>query len=340
MTTGARVELSIEEAVARAREKNIDIGVARITPRLTDFTIAGLEANYRINLTSRRTSRTWPQPATNATQGVAAGTNQVTNTRLWNAGFAQNLFRGGGNYNVDLQQQPPRAVERQRVPQPDVQFRHLRSTSRSRCCADSRSTRRARRCGRAASRQQNDEIALQATMATTMANTRNAYWDLVFAIQAVEAAQNSLDISSKLVQDNQARVEIGTLAPIDIKSAEAEQANRRLTLVQAQATVRTSELALKRLIVSGTDDPLWASSINPVDRPAATPEPINVEAAVTRALKERTDLQQSLNNLKVSDINLRQPGRPTRPQLNLTPNYGLSGLGGPTTSRFATRSPA
>ena len=100
-------------------------------------------------------------------------------------------------------------------------------------------------------------------MATTMANTRNAYWDLVFAIQAVEAAQNSLDISNKLVQDNQARVEIGTLAPIDITSAQAEAANRRLTLVQAQATVRTAELALKRLIVSGTDDPLWSSSINP-----------------------------------------------------------------------------
>ena len=142
-------------------------------------------------------------------------------------------------------------------------------------------------------------------MATTVANTRNAYWDLVFAIQAVEAAQNSLDISNKLVQDNQARVEIGTLAPIDIKSAQAEAANRRLTLVQAQATVRTAELALKRLIVSGTDDPLWASSINPVDRPAATPEPINVDAAVARALRERTDLQQSINNLKISDINLR-----------------------------------
>jgi outer membrane protein len=182
--------------------------------------------------------------------------------------------------------------------------------------------------------QQNDEIGVQATMATTIANTRNAYWDLVFAIQAVEAAQNSLDISSKLVQDNQARVEIGTLAPIDIKSAEAEQANRRLTLVTAQSTVRTSELALKRLIVSGTDDPMWASSINPVDRPAATPEPISVEAAVSRALAQRTDVQQSLNNLKVSDINLRLQEDATKPQLNLTLNYGLSGLGGPTTPTF------
>jgi outer membrane protein TolC len=121
------------------------------------------------------------------------------------------------------------------------------------------------------------------------------------------------------------------LAPIDIKSAEAEQANRRLTLVQAQATVRTSELALKRLIVSGTDDPLWSSSINPVDRPAAVPEPINVDAAVTRALRERTDVQQSLNNLKISDLNLQNQVDQTKPQLNLTANYGLTGLGGPFT---------
>ena len=92
--------------------------------------------------------------------------------------------------------------------------------------------------------------------------------------------------------------------------------------MQAQATVRTAELALKRLIVSGTDDPLWTSSINPVDRPAATPEPINVDAAVARALKERTDLQQSMNNLQISDINLQNQVDQTRPQLNLTFNYG------------------
>ena len=159
---------------------------------------------------------------------------------------------------------------------------------------------------------------------------RNAYWDLVYAIQAVEAAQNSLDLANRLVQDNQSRVEIGTLAPIDVVSAQAEAATRRQTLVQAQATVRTSELALKRLIVSGTDDPLWTSSLNPVDRPSATPEPIDLEARrCARAGAMRTDLQQSKNNLKISDINLRNQVDATKPQLNLTANYGLNGLGGP-----------
>jgi outer membrane protein len=326
VTTGPRVDLSIEEAVARAREKNIDIGVARITPRLTDFTIAGLEANYRLNLTSNGSNfQRQTQLPRLTTQGITSPTTQTS--QAWNAGFAQNLWKGGGNYTVNWQNSRVNSPASTNLRNPQLTsgltFSLTQPVLRGFKIDATRASLKTSRIS-----QQNDEISLQSTTSTTMANTRNAYWDLVFAIQAVEAAQNSLDISSKLVQDNQARVEIGTLAPIDIKSAEAEQANRRLTLVQAQATVRTAELALKRLIVSGTDDPLWASSINPVDRPAATPEPINVEAAVARALRERTDVQRSLNNLKISDINLQQQVDQTKPQLNLTANYGLQGLGG------------
>ena len=326
VTAGTRVDLSIEEAVARAREKNIDIGVARITPRLTDFTIAGLEANYRMNVTSTIGKRNNTTAVTNQTQG-GTGTSQTTGTASWQGGLAQNMKWHGGSWtagwtnsrvatsNVFATRNPTfNSGLTGSVTQPLLRGWRIDSTRAS--------------LQTNVISQKNDEITLQSTVSTTMANTRNAYWDLVFAIQAVEAAQNSLDISTKLVQDNQARVEIGTLAPIDIKSAEAEQANRRLTLVQAQSTVRTSELALKRLIVSGTDDPLWSSSINPVDRPAATPEPINVDAAVARALRERTDLQQSINNLKISDINLRNQVESTRPQLDLVGSYGLSGAGG------------
>jgi outer membrane protein TolC len=328
VTAGPRVDLSIEEAVARAREKNIDIGVARITPRLTDFTIAGLEANYRLNLTSSANNNRVTDLPRQSTQGITSPTTSMTQN--WTAGLAQNVWWGGGNYSVSFQNSRRNSPSSTNFRNPQfsssIAFNGTQPLMRG---FKIDSTRAALRTNRIS--QQNDEIALQATTSTTMANTRNAYWDLVFAIQAVEAAQNSLDISNKLIQDNQARVEIGTLAPIDIKSAEAEAANRRLTLVQAQATVRTAELALKRLIVSGTDDPMWSASINPVDRPAATPEPINVEAAVARALRERTDVQQSLNNLKISDINLQNQVDQTRPQLNLTLNYGLSGLGGPFT---------
>ena len=326
VTAGPRVDLSIEEAVTRARERNIDVNVARITPRLTDFTIAGLEATYRPNVTSTIGNRSNTQAITNQTQG-GTGDSQTTGTVSWQGGMAQNMKWHGGSWNAGW--------TNSRVNTSNI-FATRNPTYNSGLTGSITqplwrgwridATRAALQTNRIS--QQNDEIAVQSATGSTVANTRNAYWDLVFAIQAVEAAQNSLDISNKLVQDNQARVEIGTLAPIDITSAQAEAANRRLTLVQAQATVRTAELALKRLIVSGTDDPLWSASINPVDRPAATPEPLNVEAAVARALKERTDVQQSLNNLRISDINLRNQVEATRPQLDLVASYGLTGVGG------------
>ena len=84
---------------------------------------------------------------------------------------------------------------------------------------------------------------------------------------------------------------------------------------------------MKRLIVSGTDDPLWTSSINPVDRPRP-PRADQPRGRGHARAGDRTDLQQSKNNLKISDIDLRYQS--TQPaQLNLTANYGLNGLGGP-----------
>jgi outer membrane protein TolC len=325
VTPGARVDLGIDEAVQRGLERNIDIGVARITPRLTDFTLAGLEANYRLNLTSAVNNVSNTQFPTQTIQGITQ--NTTTSTQNWSAGFAQNLFRGGGNYTLNWNNRRLYSPSNVNIRNPQISSGITASLTQPllrgfRIDA----TRAALQTNRIS--QENDEIALRSTVAGTEASVRNAYWDLIYAIQAVEAAQSSFDLASKLVQDNQSRVEIGTLAPIDVVSAQAEQATRRQTLVQAQATVRTAELSLKRLIVSGTDDPLWTASINPTDKPGTAPEVIDLEAALTRALAERTDLQQSMNTLRISDINLRNQADQTRPQLNLNAVYGLNGIGG------------
>ena len=335
-TPGPKMDLTIEEAVQRATEKNIDIAVARITPRLTDFTILGLEANYRVNLTSALANTSNTELPRQTTQGITEPT--TTSREAWSAGIAQNIWKGGGNYSVSWTNSRfdnPSGVNLRNpqfssgltanVTQPLLRGFRIDTT---------RASLQTNRISRL-----NDDISLNSTTVTTQANVRIAYWDLVFAIQAVEAAQSSFDLAARLVKDNEARVEIGTLAPIDIITAQAEEATRRQALVQQQATLRTAELALKRLIVSGTDDPLWTSSINPVDRPSVTPEPINLEAAVTRALSTRTDLQQTRNNLQISDINLRNQVDLTRPQLNLVGTYGLIGLGGPFLQRTGAVDP-
>src|SRR5690606_15371391 len=118
----------------------------------------------------------------------------------------------------------------------------------------------------------------------TLAAVRSAYWDYVFAIEAVDVAQQSLSLASKLLADNKIRVEVGTMAPMDVVQAEAEEATRQQALTTATATMRTAELALKRLLVSGTNDPLWTQHINPVDRPGFETAAIDVEGAVRSAL--------------------------------------------------------
>jgi outer membrane protein len=325
-TPGPRVDLTIEDAVARGRDKNIDIAVARITPRLSDFSLTALEANYRPNVTSSVFNRSNTTAVTNQTQGSTSD-SLLTRTQSWQAGFSQNMQWHGGSWtagwtnsridssNLFATRNPTyNSGITASITQPLLRGWRIDATR-----ASLQTTRIS---------QQNDEISLQTTVANTVASVRNAYWDLVYAIQAVEAAQNSLDIANKLVADNRARVEIGTLAPLDVRTSESQAANQRLVVVQAQATVRTSELALKRLIVSGTDDPLWTSSLNPTDRPPTTPEPLNVDAAIARALRERTDLQQSKNSLRISDINLQNQVESTRPQLDIVGTYGLSGVGG------------
>ena len=85
---------------------------------------------------------------------------------------------------------------------------------------------------------------------------------------------------------------------------------------------------MKRLIVSGTEDPLWTATINPVDRPSFTPAVLDVEGAVRRALDERTDLQQSRRTLQANDAMLRNLVDLQLPALEFTAAYGMAGIAG------------
>jgi outer membrane protein TolC len=169
------------------------------------------------------------------------------------------------------------------------------------------------------------DIQLRGTLATTVANVRNAYWELVFSMQAVDVAKGSLDLAEKLVQDNKARVEVGTMAPLDVVQSDAEAATRRQAVAQAEAAQGTAEIALKRLIVNGTDDPLWRATITPVDRPEFRSEPLDVETAVRKALASRTDLEQARKTLDSNDVTMKFLHNQTLPALDAVANYGAAG---------------
>ena len=323
-STGTRVELTLDDAVMRALDRNLDIAVERLNPQVQDFNIARLRNAYKPTLNSTIFQQSRVQPPTNQLNGG----NIVTNdTSTYNAGIGQALPWGGGNFNV--------AWNNQKLVTNNT-FANFNPTYNSNLIANYTQpllrglvidTNRQQLKITAISRDIS-ESQLKGTIATTLANVRNAYWELLYATQALEVAKGSLDLAQKLVEDNKARVEVGTMAPLDVVQAEAEAASRRQAVAQAEATLRTSELSLKRMIVNGTEDPLWRSTLEPVDRPTFRPEPLDVEGAVRSALQNRTDLDAARKTVESNDITLRLLHNQTLPALDLIANYQAQGLGG------------
>jgi outer membrane protein TolC len=324
LPVGPVVNLTEEEAVTRARDRNLTLVSERITPQTWDYTMAATRANYQLNLTSSFQNQSQVRVTTDVFSG---GDRVTTDSQNWSAGIAKNMWRGGGSYSVSWTNGRTSSDSQSSTFNPSynsgIAGRFTQPLLRNFKIDSTRAQILTNEVN-----QQIADINLTSQEVSILVQVRNAYWELVYAGQAVEAAERSLELATKLVGDNRARVEIGTMAPIDVVQAQAEAATRRQQLVNAQATLRNNELALKRLIVSGTDDELWRATIKPVDRPTVTAQPIDLEGAVRNALSRRTDLTITKKNLELADISLRAQRNQTLPDLQLIGNYNLAGQGG------------
>jgi outer membrane protein TolC len=332
---GPKVPLTLDDAVKLALDRNLDIAVQRLNPQISDLAYASARSIYYPSLTSTIQSQSQSNPSTNTIAGTGVNqTNDQTQT-LFNGGIAQSIPWGGGSYQATLNN--TRTTTNSLINLYNPRYSPLWSAAyvqpllRGFKIDSTRQQLQITKLSRDVS-----DIQLTATITNTLTSVRNAYWDYVFSIQAVDVARQSVDLAQKLVGDNQTRVQVGTMAPIDVVQAQAQAATAQQNLVGAQATMRTAELVLKRLIVSGTQDPNWNATIDPVERPDFRPETIDVEAAVRRALSQRTDLAIASKDVQMNDVTLKYLNEQTKPQADLNASYGLSGIGGTQIVRTGT----
>jgi len=333
---GVTTALTLDDAVAFALDRNLDIAVQRLNPQLQDISIASAQTFYHPTLTSTLGQTSNSNAPTSQLQLSSGGAGVTNTTFTYNGGLTQNMPRWGGTLQATLNNSRQATNSNNAFFNPQFQsvwtavftqplLRDFRTDAQRRQLQVSRINRDI------------SDVQLRASVTNIVSNVRNAYWDYVYTTQAVEVARQSLDLASKLVQDNQIRVEVGTMAPIDVVQAQAEQATRRQGLVNAESARRTSELALKRLIVGGTEDANWSATLDPVDRPEFRPEPpVDVEAAVRRALSQRTDLEIARKNIQTNNLPLSFLRNQTLPTVDLQVNYGVQGVGGPFLRRSNT----
>ena len=323
------VGLTLDDAIKLALERNLDISVQRLNPQAFDFSLASLRSVYRPTLVSNISQQSQTNPSTSTISGATVGTGIVQGVTIYNGGLSQNLPWGGGSFTATLNNDRRTTTSATALVNPNFSA-NWSATYTQPLLRNFRIDNTRQQLVVTRLNQDISELQLQATIINTVSNVRNAYWDYVFAVQSVEVARRSVGLAEQLVSDNQTRVEVGTMAPIDVIQAQSQAATQRQNLAIAEGTRRTSELVLKRLIVSGTQDPNWAGSIDPTERPDFSPVQVDVTAAVRQALEVRTDLAQVRKNLEVNDTTLKFLTNQTLPQVDLTARYGLAGQGGTT----------
>ena len=317
-------DLTVDEAIERALDRNLGIVVERVNPPLQDLAIAASRSPFLPRVSSGFDLGRSMSPSQSQLEGA-----ERLRTESGNAGFGleQALGWNGGRYTLDW--------TNARTATNNVFFRFNPSFSSNVALSYTQPILRGRsidpqRRRLLVSRLNRDisDIDLRETIANTLADVRRAYWDLVYATASIEVQRQALELAEQLVRENGIRVEVGTLAPIEMVQARAEAAARRESLAAARQQMRTAELALKQLIVSGIDDELWSADINPVDPPLPDQRPIDVDAAIRTALAARTDIERSRRQQDINTVTLRNLANATLPALDLVGSFRLQGQGG------------
>ena len=323
--TGAVVRLSVDEAVRMALENNLGIQAERLAPQITTLAVAQARAAYAPVLFSNFQTRNSTQPPSSF---ITGGSTILTNESFsQNGGLQQNVPWGGGQYSFSLDgaKVTTSAIDSRYNPQlsSNLSARFVQPLLRN-----FKTDALRQQIETSRNNQVIADIGVREQVTATSQAVRNAYFDLIGAIEGHKVALQSLQLAQESLRNNETKVEVGTLAPIDIIEAEAEVASNEEAVINAEARIKTVEDRLRALILNPTQPDFWSLRIEPTDAPALTPIAIDVEAAITNALANRTDIARVKKQLDNVDVSVRYARNQQLPGLDVVANYNVIGVAG------------
>jgi outer membrane protein len=315
--------LSVDEAVQRALENNADLAVEKFTPESSLLAIGDAEGAYDPLLTStlQRTSRTNKAANTQAGAGTVENDNWIYNFGL------NKLFTTGGTLNATFNNNRNETNNFFSTFNPTAnsafQVNFVQPLLKNRSIDSQRLNLRLSKRNREIS-----DLQFRSIVVGTLANVRKLYYDLIYAGENLGAQRKSLALAQKFLNENQIKVNVGTLAPLDVVAAESEVATREENVVVAENALAEAQDALKRVIFPKNDPVAWQTEIVAKDRPTAEAVMVNSEAAIANALSRRIDFAVAQKNFENLQDQLKYAKQGTKPTVDLVATYGIAGTGG------------
>ena len=168
----------------------------------------------------------------------------------------------------------------------------------------------------------------------TVNQVENIYWNLVSAYEDLQAKERALEQSKKVAADDRKQLEIGTMAPLDVVTADSSVAADQQALISSQSALNYQQQIIKQAITRNLlDAQLAKAGVIPTDRVSLEELPEEKEPTedlVNEAFKQRPELEVALLTLKNDDITVRGAKNALLPTLDVYGYYGGSGLAGQT----------
>ncbi len=321
---GKTLSLSLSDCIVKAMENNLGVAINVLDPELSDIALSRAREKFLPQLSFSFNKRNTEQ----ASYSFLDAANQVSTINSSYSARVTQIVPTGGSFSMTLdgykvdsnrsfQTINPRygSTLTFNFSQPLLRNFGVKTTKREIIIA---------RNNQNISRKQ-----FETNLINTIYSVEEAYWNYVYYIELFNVRQQSLQLAKDLLAKNKKEVEIGTLAPIEILSAESEVATREADIIQAEASVKNAEDQLKTLInLQSEGKQMEAADLIPVDQPSYQKKEITFDEALSEAIANRADLEATRINLKNRELDLSYAKNQLLPDLSLNASYWSPGISG------------
>ncbi len=318
-----QISLSLEDCIVGAMKNNLHVAVEVLNPEMADLSISRANEKFMpylsVNYNNRETNTT-------SSSWIDASDRVIGNYRDYSVSLNQ-VIPTGGTFNISLNTYMNETNRRFQTINPrfgsTITFEFTQPLLKNFGPKMSR-----REIIVAKDSREISESQFQQTLLDTIYNVETAYWILKYSIENLKVQRQSLQLARDLLEENKRKIEVGTMPPIEIYTAESEVATREADILVAEAAVKNNEDRLKTIVNLSAFKDRKDIEVIPIDRPTFEKREITLEEALVTALENRPDLKVMRTNVKTKEFDAKYARNQLLPELNVRASYWSPGVSG------------
>ena len=169
----------------------------------------------------------------------------------------------------------------------------------------------------------------------SVGSVMSTYFDMTYAEELMRLRQESMDADRSLADDNQRRVDVGLMTPIDVRQAQVEVSADQYDYLTAKNLLASRVGDLKKLVYRGIeqDDGRTFMTAGPVDLPMPV---LDREALLSDAFQNRVDYAVAIEQADIEKVRLKYYQNQLLPRIDIVATLGVNGLSTENTGNSVT----